>query len=262
MRAYPLSIAPVDDDRPFFFRYSSWRELGGLFSADPVMRARVPPMERSVVALLIVIGAAALLCVQLPLRLLSRRPPRPRRHAAFFAGLGLGYMAVEIALLQRFGLFLGHPNYALSVVLASLLMASGLGALHAPRVVGALGGIRFVAYAVCGLILAETLLAFPLLPRLLTLPFAARAGLTFLLVLPIGVGLGAFLPTGLEALKRDTPEAVPWAWGVNGVFSVLAPVLSVAFSITWGMRALLLAAVPIYLVAALSYPASEPASRA
>ena len=55
---------------------------------------------------------------------------------------------------------------------------------------------------------------------------------------------------------------MPWAWGVNGVFSVLAPVLSVAFSITWGMRALLLAAVPIYLVAALSYPASEPASRA
>jgi hypothetical protein len=59
-------------------------------------------------------------------------------------------------------------------------------------------------------------------------------------------------------LKRDTPEAVPWAWGVNGVFSVLGPVLGVAFSITWGMRALLLAAVVVYLIAALAYPGARP----
>ena len=254
LRAYPLAIAPVDDDRPFFFRYSAWHELGGLFSRDPWVRSRVPPMEKSLLALLVVIGGAALLCVQLPLRLMSRRPPRPWRHAVFFAGLGIGYMAVEIALLQRFGLFLGHPNYALSVVLASLLLASGVGALNAPRIVRALGGIRFVAYALSGAMLAEALLALPHLPRLLMLAFPARVALTFLLVLPIGVGLGTFLPTGLEELKRERPDAVPWAWGVNGVFSVLGPVLAVAFSITWGMRALLLAAVVVYVVAALAYP--------
>jgi hypothetical protein len=255
LRAYPLAVAPVDDDRPFFFRYSAWRELGGLFSRDPWVRSRVPPMEKSLLALFVVIGGTALLCVQLPLRLMSRRPPRPWRHAVFFAGLGIGYMAVEIALLQRFGLFLGHPNYALSVVLASLLLASGAGALEAPRIVRALGGVRFVAYALSGVMLAEALLVLPQLPRLLALPFSARVALTFLLVLPVGVGLGTFLPTGLEDLKREAPDAVPWAWGVNGVFSVLGPVLAVAFSITWGMRALLLAAVIVYLVAALAYPA-------
>jgi spermidine synthase len=260
VRAYPLAIAPVDDDRPFFFRYSAWSELGGLLSRDPWVRSRVPPMEQSLLALCVVIGAAALLCVQLPLRLMSRRPPRSPRHAVFFAGLGLGYMAVEIALLQRFGLFLGHPNYALSVVLASLLLASGLGAVNAPRIMRALGGVRFVAYALSGVILVEALLALPRLPRLLTLPFPARVALTFLLVLPIGVGLGTFLPTGLEDLKRERPEAVPWAWGVNGVFSVLGPVLAVAFSITWGMRALLLAAVVVYLAAALAYPGMADAA--
>jgi spermidine synthase len=257
LRSYPLAIAPVDDDRPFFFRYSAWHELGGLFSGDAWVRSRVPPMEESLLALFVVIGATAILCVQLPLRLMSQRPPRSPRHAVFFAGLGVGYMAVEIALLQRFGLFLGHPNYALSVVLASLLLASGLGALNAPLIVRLLGGLRFVAYAVCGVILVEALLVLPRLPRLLALPFPVRAAITFLLVLPIGVGLGTFLPTGLEDLKRERPEAVPWAWGVNGVFSVLGPVVAVAFSITWGMRALLLAAVVVYLVAALAYPRGE-----
>ena len=257
VRAYPLAIAPVDDDRPFFFRYSAWSELAGIFSRDPWVRSRVPPMEKSLLALFVVIGATALLCVQLPLRLMSRRPPRSPRRAVFFAGLGVGYMAVEIALLQRFGLFLGHPNYALSVVLACLLLASGAGALNAPRIVRALGGVRFVAYAVSAVILAEALLVLPQIPRLLALPFAARVVLTFLLVLPIGVGLGTFPPTGLEDLKQERPEAVPWAWGVNGVFSVLGPVLAVAFSITWGMRALLLAAVVVYLAAALAYPRGD-----
>jgi len=258
LRAYPLAIMPVDDDRPFFFRYSAWHELGGLLSRDPWVRSRVPPMEESLLALFVVIGGTSLLCVQLPLRLMSRRPPRSPRYAVFFAGLGVGYMAVEIALLQQFGLFLGHPNYALSVVLASLLLASGLGAVSAPRIVRTLGGIRVVAYALSAAILVEALLFLPQLPRLLALPFPARVGFTFLLVLPIGVGLGTFLPTGLEDLKRERPEAVPWAWGVNGVFSVLGPVLAVAFSITWGMRALLLAAVVVYLTAALAYPGAPP----
>ena len=140
------------------------------------------------------------------------------------------------------------------MVLAALLLASGVGALNAPRIVRALGGVRFVAYAVSGLMLAEALLALPQLSRLLALPFTARVALTFLLVFPVGVGLGTFLPTGLEDLKREAPDAVPWAWGVNGVFSVLGPVLAVAFSITWGMQALLLAAVVVYLAATLAYP--------
>jgi len=254
LRAYPLSIAPVDDDRPFFFRYSAWRELGGLVSSDPWVRSRVPPMERSLLALFVVIGATALLCVQLPLRFLSQRPSRAPRHAVYFAGLGLGYMAVEIALLQTFGLFLGHPNYALSVVLASLLLASGLGAMEAPRILRVLGGVRFAAYALSAVILVEALLLLPLLPRLVALSFPARVAVTFLFVLPLGGLLGTFLPTGLDLLKQEAPDAVPWAWGVNGVFSVLGPVLGIAFSITWGMRALLIAAVPVYLAAALAWP--------
>jgi hypothetical protein len=104
-------------------------------------------------------------------------------------------------------------------------------------------------------VLLEYGVAFPLLPRLIGLPFAARVGLVFALVAPIGVCLGTFMPTGLERLKERAPAFAPWAWGVNGIFSVLAPILSVGFSMSWGINALLIAAVPVYLVAGWALPA-------
>jgi hypothetical protein len=81
-----------------------------------------------------------------------------------------------------------------------------------------------------------------------------RVALVVLLVAPLGVCLGAFVPTALERLKIEAPAYVPWAWGINGIFSVLAPVLSVAFSMTWGIAALLLSAIPVYLITAASLP--------
>jgi hypothetical protein len=74
------------------------------------------------------------------------------------------------------------------------------------------------------------------------------------MVLPIGVLLGVFMPWGLDRLKATAPALVPWAWGINGIFSVLAPVASVAFAITWGSGALFLAAIPLYLAAVLIFP--------
>ena len=247
---YPFDIEPVTDDRPFFFHHSAW---GHLFTSAPAVQASVPVMELSLLILLTLIGAAAVLTVYLPLRWLAgqARGSGNWRDAVFFGGTGLGYLAIEIALMQKFGLFLGHPNYALSVVLAALLLASGLGALLSTRIVSALGGLRFVAYALAGVLLAEHLLALPALPGLVAWSLAARVAVAFGLVAPLGLLLGTFVPTAIEALKADRPGFVPWAWGINGIFSVLAPVLSIAFSMTFGIGALLLASIPIYLAVGL-----------
>jgi spermidine synthase len=258
--AYPFDISPARDDRPFFFKYSFWWHV---FPSDPKIWAEVPVMEYSLMMLATVIAVAALVCIYLPLRWLSRSGAESlpaRRYALVFAGAGVGYLAIEVALLQKFGLFLGHPNYALSVVLASLLFASGLGSLFSGGIVGRLGGLRFVSYALAGVILAEHLLLMPLLPRLITTPFPVRVAITFALVLPIGVGLGTFLPTALERLKVDAPHFVPWAWGINGIFSVLAPVLAVAVSMSFGISALLLAALPVYLVVGWAFPETPAAT--
>jgi spermidine synthase len=252
--AYPFNIAPATDDQPFFFRYSFWWHL---FPRDPALWAEVPLMELGLVLLLALITIAAVLCVWAPLRHLVRlegRSPRVWRYGAFFAGAGLGYMAVEIAALQKFSLFLGHPNYALSVVLAALLFSSGVGAQYSAAIVRAAGHVRFVGYAVGGLILAEYGLALPRVLPHVDWPFPLRCAAVCALVAPLGALLGTFLPSGLERLKAEHASLVPWAWGINGTFSVLAPVLAVALSMTWGISALLLSAVPVYLAVGWSLP--------
>jgi hypothetical protein len=159
-------------------------------------------------------------------------------------------MAIEMALIQKFGLLLGHPNLALSVVLAALLLSTGVGSLLSALVVKALfGSLRFVSYALSFVLLAELLLVFPRLGLWMALPLAGRVALVAFLVAPIGFLLGAYFPTGLERLKQVSPEVVPWAWGLNGMASVVAPVLAVAVSMTAGITALFLAAVPVYMVA-------------
>lgn len=246
---YPFDVRPATDDRPFFFKFSYWDHL---FSTDQAFQAAAPVMEMTVLVLLALIGSAAVVCIYLPLRLLARtRPANPGawREGLYFGATGVGFLAIEVALLQKFGLFLGHPNYALSVVLAALLVSSGIGSLVSGALVRRLGGIRFVSYALAALVLFGHLLVLPHLNASLSLPFAARVAIVFLLVLPVGVALGAYVPSGIERLKVTAPEFIPWAWGINGIFSVLAPVLAIALSMTWGIDALLLSAIPVYLMA-------------
>ena len=263
--AYPLDLRPATDDRPFFFNQTTWSHL---FSSDPVSRQALPAMQLTALVLFVAVGLAAAACVYVPLRLLAARDPRQRqratwRQATYFAGIGLGYLAIEIALIQKLGIFLGHPNYALSVVLAGLLLSTGLGALWSNAIIETLRGVRFVAYALAFVMLAFHLAVFPRLLDGLALPFLVRCLVAWAMVLPIGGLLGAFMPWGLDRLKETAPALVPWAWGINGIFSVLAPVAGVAFSITWGSGALFLAAVPMYLAAVLAFrPETAPAPRA
>jgi spermidine synthase len=263
LAGWPWDVLPVDDDRPFFFRTSRWIHLWPPARGDD---PGTPVMELGLLTLLAVCLVAAVVLVYAPLRRLPRlQGAGAPRTAAFFGLLGLGYMAVEMALIQKFGMFLGHPNHALTVVLASLLLATGVGSLLSAPIVRAAGGrLRFVSYALSLVLLAELLLAFPRLRAWVGLSLGLRVAVVFGLVLPAGVLLGTFFPTGLERLKSGAPAWVPWAWGLNGMASVIAPVLSIAVSMTTGISTLLLAAVPLYLLAGFvepAAPASPPAAR-
>ena len=254
---YPFAIEPVTDDRPFFFNFAFWWHL---FPEDPRIWSTVPVLQMSLVLLCALVLAAAAVAVVLPLVVLSRRGIHTGRHgtrfATYFSGVAIGYLGIEIALMQLFGLFLGHPNYAISVVLAALLLSSGVGALFADSILKRLPSIRFVAFLLAAFILGEFLIVFPKLSSMLGLPFGARALIATLLIFPMGICLGVFMPTGIECMKRMSPELVPWAWGVNGVFSVLAPLLAVGVSTTFGISALLISAVPVYLMVSFTLPST------
>ena len=255
VRLYPYQVTPAEDDRPFFFKYSRWSHLFAYRAGSPIA---FPAMESSIALLLAATGLAGVLGVLLPLRFFAARglaAPGASRYLLFFAGTGLGYLAIEVALLQKFGLLLGHPNYTLSVVLAALLLATGVGALSSSWIVARLGSLRYVVYVLAGLMFALYFFLFPLLPACVGLPFAARLLIVASSVGPLGVLLGTFVPIALDDLKQSANALVPWAWGVNGIASVMAPVLGAAVSMTWGIGALFLSAIPLYLVVALVAPA-------
>ena len=235
--------APTDD-RPFFFNMTRLSDVGSghapgyLYTVDPLL------------VLLITLGILAALCalgLALPLALMrtARRPPVPA--LAYFAAIGFGYLLLEIALIQRFTLFLGFPTYALSVVLFALLVCTGAGSALSGRVADPRRALTAALAAACVLMLGAAIGLAPLLRGLIELPFALRLIVTVALLAPVGVTLGMAMPLGLSRLAALHPSGVSWAWAINGLASVLASALAVAVAITWGFEVTTLLAIVCYL---------------
>ncbi len=247
LASYPFDIRPVTDDRPFFFRFSYWWHLT---SSNPLAASTIPVLELSVLLLLLTCLLAVALCVYLPLKLLSEPVAIPWRYTVYFGAIALGYLAAEIGFIQKFSLFLGHPYYALSVVLAGLLFFTGIGSLLSERWASTPAALLKVSLLLAVVLALLSLATSGWLTANLTLPFAARCLIVMMMLAPVGMLMGTFMPSGLELLKAEQPALAPWGWGINGIFSVLAPIVGIAIATTYGTTVLLLAAIPIYLLGA------------
>jgi len=190
----------------------------------------------------------------------------------YFALIGVGFMMVEIALLQRMSVFLGHPVYALSVVLFSLILWTGFGSIASERIRLARAG-KLAAWSVAS---AAYLFALPLwLPPLLVdlegADLLIRAGVCVLVLAPAGLLMGFGFPTGMRLVSAISTTPTPWFWGINGAAGVLAASLAVATSVAVsidatlrvGAACYLLVAAPAVLLASVrsrpSFPATIPA---
>jgi hypothetical protein len=246
---YRLDVCAPTDDRPFFFNMRRLADVGK--APGPGYIYAVDPF-RVLVLTALVLAVLSALALVLPL-LLVRGESRPTlRSLGFFAAIGLGFLLLEVVLIQRFVLYLGFPTYALSVVLFALLVFTGLGSLLSTRLPGDPRRVLAAALAVAALlILAGAFGLQPLLRALIDLPFAARVAVSALLLAPYGLALGMAMPIGLQRLAALYPGGVPWAWGVNGVMSVLASVLGVTVALVAGFTATTLLAAACYLAALL-----------
>jgi len=266
---YPFDVAPPPDDRPFFGHFFRWRQVPEVLAmAGHVWQPFGGAGYLVPLALLGIAVVAAGALILLPLA--GRQPQRgqPQRgqpvgaglapapagqpqglplRLAPFAFLGLGFMLVEIPLLQRFILFLGHPAYAMAGVLGALLLFSGLGSFLSARV-----SPQRALERVMGVVVLYGL-GMPLLSEpLLGMPFWARAAVTVLGLAPLGLVMGMPFPRLLGALQEREPALVPWAWGVNGALSVVASILAALMALSWGFRAVLVAGAAAYLGARLT----------
>jgi predicted membrane-bound spermidine synthase len=253
-REFPFDIAPVDDDRPFFYYMLKPRDFLGLFSFPEQAKFE----DRAIMTLrnlLVVVAVCVTLFLLLPLLLWRRRDlrtPGAGWRIGYFACLGLGFMFVEIALLRRFSMFLGPPIYALAVILCALLVWSGCGALYSGRL--AQHRLRrHLPVVLLALVLLSLWYSFglpALLERWLALPLALRCLVAGGLLAPLGFLMGMPLPLGMRLFHRDG-STVPWSWGVNSATSVLGALLAVVVAMNAGFTATLLTGTALYLLAVL-----------
>jgi hypothetical protein len=257
--SYPLIMTPTTDDNPFFFNFYRWRNLlDNLDQVDVGHTLATGQIILGLILLFSVLLSAGL--ILMPLLVFQRKglPTQGRWGlVVFFAGIGLAFIFVEISFVQRFVLFLGYPTYSLTVVLASLLTSSGIGSY--------LTGRTRVAperrlLPLLGAVAAVSLLYLVLLPALfqafLGSSLAVRVVIASAALLPLGLAMGSFFPTGIEIVRRSHESFVPWAWGINGCASVVGTVLAVVLAMGFGFRAVTLIALAIYALAVLGLRAS------
>jgi len=255
--AYPYDVRPITDDSPFFWHFTRFGDVLADFG-DPIDREDFEDAtgERVLLLLLavaVVFAGVFLLVPFFAVREIWTTLPAKGRSALYFAALGLGFMLFEITLIQRLTLFLGYPTYSLTVTLASILVFTGVGAVLSPRTTRRpQQALPVLAVAIVGLTAFYQLGLPPLTDALLEVPLAGRVVVTFLVLAPLGVCLGTFMPLGLSTVASltDHPsEYVAWGWAVNGFASVIGAVLTTLLAMTFGFQVVLLLGLGVYLLA-------------
>lgn len=249
-RTYAYNVTPVTDGAPFFFF---------TFKTGYVVRNIIAGTGRGmdwrfnlglvVLAMLLVISTAAVMAfLVLPLLLHREIGSRPAKLSAllYFVAIGLGYILVEISLIQRFVLFLGHPTYALTVVVFLLLLSSGAGSFSTRR-----SSVGLIVGAIVALVLLNVLLLPWVLSAAVGLGFAVKLIISGLLLAPLGFLMGMPFPTGLKLLSQSGNATVEWAWAMNAAASVLGSVAAMVIAIHFGLTATLSCAALAYALALL-----------
>jgi hypothetical protein len=250
---YKFNLAPVTDNSPFFFfplRFGQIFQYSLQHKMD--WRVNVGVAVLGIVLLLSIVAVAAFLILPMVLRTGRTHHVMP---LIFFVGIGLGYILVEIALIQRFVLFLGHPTYALTVVVFLMLLSSGAGSLISRRWLKQLHWVAGVLVIVALAIAAYVFVLPRLLGSLVGMAFPAKLLVSGVLLVPLGFLMGIPFPTGLRALSSKNvatdDNSIEWAWAVNAAASVLGSVLAIVIALQWGLNLTLACGALAYVLALL-----------
>jgi spermidine synthase len=255
-RDYAYNVTPVDDNTPFFF---FTLKLGELMHPQAWARAIDWKVNLGVAVLgaVLIISVLAVLAFLIVPLAVAGGGVQKISPLLYFVAVGLGYILVEIAFIQRFVLFLGHPTYALTVVVFLLLLSSGIGSLTSRKWLLQKSRLWLVLSLIAGTIVLYVLILPGILNALVGLPFVAKLLVSAVLLVPLGFLMGMPFPTGLRALagyRAEFPSAeggstVEWAWAMNAASSVLGSVLAMVLAIRFGMNVTLACGAAAYLLA-------------
>lgn len=257
IREFPINIAAPTDNSPFFFNMLRFKDfLKPQFRKLDIVTLNLQPVV-VLGALLLIVIVLTFLCIIVPLLLTTKKAALKGSLPLFlfFAGIGLGFMLVEISQVQRLAIFLGHPTYSLSVVLFSLLVASGLGSfttqgINLPKMKGS-AILRLV-------LLIGVLLIFGMLTPYAISLFQGSTTTTRILIatvilFPIGLFMGMAFPLGLKIASSRSDILTPWLWGINGATSVCASVLAVVIALNYGISTSFWIGFGFYILALMAF---------
>ena len=232
---YTFNILPATDDRPYFSQFLRWQSIPELVR---LYGGRAFPFLEAgyllVLMTLLQVAVAAAILILLPLRFLGTGGRSRLGTLLYFSGLGIGYMFVEIVLIQRFLLYLGNPLYAAAAVISGMLLCSGIGSLLSARLIKKRTHALAVFILIVLIILAYARFLTPLLLSTIALPQAARVVLALLIISPAAFVMGMPFPMGIRLLTGTAEPEIPWAWGINGCLSVVSTLLAAVIAVEMG----------------------------
>ena len=250
-----FDLRPITLDRPFYYSILRLERL-----PDILRHLEILPQAEvgQLVNLAVLAQAAVLALVVLIVPLAAPRIAGPAesrapvlRSIAYFASLGLGFLFIEIFLIEKASLYLADRTSAFALVLTGMLVFSGLGSLVADRVPGGIMTAAIVILGWCALALAGL---EPFLLSTIGLPWIARALILLALTAPVSIALGLPFPLGLSRAGAGGGALLPWAWALNGAFSVVATPLANLIAVHSGFDRVLISAVVLYAIVLLTFP--------
>jgi spermidine synthase len=259
-RNYPYNVAPVTDNAPFFFftlKPANMFHLG----RDSAMDWKVN-LGVAVLAMLLGISFVAVLAfLILPLLFNRADRNRPAPSLLYFIAVGLGFIVVEVTLIQRFVLFLGHPTYAVTVVIFLMLLSSGAGSVVSRSWLRDTQQLWIPLVAIFAALMMYVGILPSILERLVGEAFLAKLGISGVLLVPLGFAMGMPFPTGLRVLAQPSTQkcTVEWAWAMNAASSVLGSVLAIVVAIQFGFNVTMVCGAAAYAMALLLRPKAQRA---
>jgi len=251
---YKFYIAPATDDRPYFFHFFKWRVLPEILALRK--RGGASMVEWGYLVLLATLAQAVLLgsvFILLPLAYSarSRSSGRGVRMGGYFFLLGLAFLFIEMAFIQKFILFLSHPLYSVAVVLAGFLVFAGLGSAYSGTMARrsqtpAYSPVLLAVSGIATIVVAYIFLLPALFNQLIGLADGFKIVISLALIAPLAFCMGMPFPLGLRQVARSSPDFIPWAWGINGFASVISVALATLLAIQFGFTFVLLAALVLY----------------
>jgi len=239
----PFNFEPSTDEKPYFFNMFKLSRIKDIFSTGPGVTKGNAVATLVLLGLILCLAVLAVATIIVPLAVAPKLGKGMEVNtkiiwpgAVYFSLIGAGFMCVEIALIQRLSVFLGHPVYALGILLFTIIASTGIGSFLSERLPYRSRGVIVALPMVSALaILGVRFGLTSLIAGTITAPVMTKILLSIAVIFPLGLVLGFFFPTGMKILKMSAAGETPWYWALNGIFGVLCSALAVFISIYGGI---------------------------